>query len=612
MNRPCLRSLSLPGLVVALWLSGCSDDDEKRSTDESHSDVEHSGSGGSSSDAGAPSESENTETSPETSETKDASTPSADAGNADGADRADGQGECGTGSFDSTYAAIQSVIFEKGGCANDMCHGAKASGGLDLRAGASYDSLIEVKSKNSAMFRVMPGVPTESFLFQKLRAATEPGSVQVEGSPMPSGAPPLSADHLHALRRWIEAGAPREGSVGSSITGRSDELANLLGSCLPDETPIAIKALEQPAADEGVQIAMAPFPLSANKEVDVCFAQYYDLSKVVPPEYQDAERGVMFVNGQRTRQDPHSHHLVVRHSGFGPESVNDPAFGDWTCRGGDSDGAGCDPLKLDGCGKGLCASELQHKAACIGFGPEADTADLLKGGVASAQTAQYYRAPREGVYETIPIRGILYMNSHAFNLTSKPTELHAWINLFYAKDRQNPIRTLAITKEISIAAGLAPFTQETYCADWVAPENSEVYTLGSHTHKRGRNFTVDMPDGTRIYTSANYADPVEKMFDPPLHFTSSDPKERTLKYCADFNNGIKEDGTPDLDLVTRLSTMPDRTTCSPVACTSGKVGAACAGASDNAACDVEAGDGSGTCDACTITAGQTTENEMFV
>lgn len=58
--------------------------------------------------------------------------------------------------------------------------------------------------------------------------------------------------------------------------------------------------------------------------------------------------------------------------------------------------------------------------------------------------------------------------------------------------------------------------------------------------------------------------------------------------------------------------MPDSTTCAPVACVAGKIGAACQGGSDSAACDSAAGAGDGWCDACPINAGQTTEDEMFV
>jgi hypothetical protein len=81
---------------------------------------------------------------------------------------------------------------------------------------------------------------------------------------------------------------------------------------------------------------------------------------------------------------------------------------------------------------------------------------------------------------------------------------------------------------------------------------------------------------------------------------------------ADYNNGVLEDGSPDPRVVTRLSTMPARTTCRPVACVAGKIGEPCNGADDDAACDSSAGAGDGCCDPCPITAGVTTENEMFV
>jgi hypothetical protein len=595
MNSRNCQPLWLGAAILTLALAGCSSEDDSdaptkpaktKATKASNATESKSQAG-----AAAP-------------ETAGAAAPTTNTTNTTNTDDAD----CADRKFDSTFAAIQKVIFEGHSCTNDMCHGAATMGGLDLRPDVAYKNLIEVKSTLGTNLRVMPGVPGESFLFNKLRAATEPDSVKVEGSSMPSGAAPLSAEHLEAVRRWIETGAPKEGSVGDSITGQSDKIAKLLGSCLPTATPLAITPLSPPEPNEGVQLAMAPVPLPAATEIDVCFAQYYDLSNVVPKEFQDPESGVFFVDGQRLRQDPQSHHLLLLDPKLGSESVNDPSLGAWKCRGGDVEGTTCDPLKSAGCGAGQCASEVQNKAACINFGPANSETLAGQGRVAGAQTAQYYQAPREGVYTTFPLRGLLYWNSHSFNLTTSDATLHAWINMSFAKDRTYKLETLAITKNIAMAAGTPPFTSKVYCADWVAPQNSRMYTLSSHTHKRGRNFTVDL-DGERIYQSARYTDPVEKMFDPPLAFDSADESKRTLKYCAEFNNGVTQDGEPDLDLVTRLSTMPDRTTCKPVACVGGKIGSPCG---DNGACDSSAGASDGWCDACAITAGQTTENEMFV
>ena len=105
---------------------------------------------------------------------------------------------------------------------------------------------------------------------------------------------------------------------------------------------------------------------------------------------------------------------------------------------------------------------------------------------------------------------------------------------------------------------------------------------------------------------------MDQEYDPPLAFDSPDPAQRTLRYCATYNNGVDGDGAPDPSTVTRASQMPDRARCTPVACTAGKVGAACSGAADDASCDSSPGAGDGDCDACPITAGVTTENEMFI
>ena len=520
-----------------------------------------------------------------------------------------GEERCAGGEFEGTFDAIQEVIFERRGCTADACHGEARSGGLDLRRGASYANLVEVPSRASSWLRIMPGEPSESFLYQKVAAAAAPGSFEIAGSPMPVGLDPLGEGELEVLRTWIEAGAPETGSVGDSVEGSSDYLAGLLDVCLPPATPIQIAPLAPPAAEEGVQLRMPPYVVPAASEVEVCFAQYYDLSEVVPARFQDAERGVFFVNGSRLRQDPHSHHLVIDHSGLGAESVSHPSFGAWTCRDGPRLGQPCDPLDPLACGEGLCASEVRDSIACIGYGPPEGSVNVAGGGIGGAQTAQQYEPPRDGVYAELPLSGILYWNSHAFNLTDEDLTLHAWQNYFYADDLRFEEVVFIDLSELYAQAGQPPFTIRRYCGTHVVPRGSLLLSLSSHMHKRGRNFTVDLPDGTRIYESFSYSDPVDQRFDPPLRFDQADPAARTLVFCAEFNNGIAEDGGPDPRLVTRRSRMPDRTDCRPVSCVAGRVAEPCANDAD---CDSAPGAGDGLCDACPITAGPTTENEMFV
>jgi len=522
-----------------------------------------------------------------------------------------GEAQCAD-SFDSTFAAIQTVVFERQGCTQAVCHGSALSGGLDLRREAAYASLLAVDALGSDLPRIQPGEPGESYLYLKLQAATQPGSVAVAGSPMPSGLPPLSAEHLEAVRLWIEKGAPQTGSIGGDIDGKSDVVADLLGACLPPATPITIEALPPPSSEEGIQLRMPGYALPATKEREVCVASYYDFSDQVPERFQDRERGVFFINGTRLRQDPQSHHLVVDHAGIGAELVSDPSFGDWLCRGGERDGQACDPLDQQSCGSAVCGSVVRDTVTCVGFGPAESSPLTGVGGIAGAQTAQQLVPPRDGIYTVFPIRGLIYWNSHAFNLTAEEHLMHAWLNLSYTTDLRMERIAVPITDHIYIQSGQAPFTTERYCAKYVAPHGARLLSLSSHTHKRGRDFTVSLPDGTQIYQSFVYSDPVDRDYDPPLEFDSGDPAERTLEYCATFNNGVHDDGSPDVGLVTRLSTMPDRASCRPVACATGRVAAPCAGKDDDATCDSSPGAGDGSCDACPITAGVTTENEMFV
>src|SRR5262249_56277844 len=115
-----------------------------------------------------------------------------------------------------------------------------------------------------------------SYLWLKLAAGTNPGSVQISGSPMPNGLPPLSADELERVRGWLYAGAPRT----ETVIGTQE----LLDACLPDPEPIVIKPLDPPAPGEGVQFVLPEWTLPAHSEHENCFATYYDLTERVPAQ----------------------------------------------------------------------------------------------------------------------------------------------------------------------------------------------------------------------------------------------------------------------------------------------------------------------------------------
>ncbi|HMI88708.1 MAG TPA: hypothetical protein VK550_31735 [Polyangiaceae bacterium] len=521
-----------------------------------------------------------------------------------------GDGAC-SASFDSTYAAIQTVIFQKRGCTQDACHGSQAQGQLDLRPEVAYQNLIDVPAVGSSMKRVDPGLPSRSYLYQKLQAALYPERSEISGSPMPNGGS-LTSDELTAMHLWIEGGAPKDGSVLDDGHHGGQSLSGLLNACLPPGAPVTIKPLDPPAAEQGIQFEMPPYPLAARTEKEVCFAGYYDFTDRVPARFKDDQKGVFFANGLQMRQDPQSHHLVIMHTGLGPDYVHDPSFGTWRCQGGARQGDECEPTDIAFCGEGMCASESKASTACIGYGPKEAAVDASGGGIGAAMAPQTYFPPRDGVYRQIPLRGILYYNSHAFNLTGEDHQMHGRLNVLYTSDLRNEEVFVAVSAHVFAATGIAPFTKSPVCADYVVPLGASMIRLTSHTHKRGERFWVTLPNGDEIYESLVYSDPLYKQFEPGMLFDSADATQRTLHYCATYNNGVRADGTPDVNVVTRASTMPAQTSCSPIACVRGKTAQPCAGASDNASCDSSPGAGDGWCDACAIASGVTSENEMFI
>ncbi len=623
-----------------------------------------------------------------------------------GAARAGDNGECTGGeSYNSTFDAVQHLIFDRRSCSTDICHGASQSGGLDLRAGSAYDSLYDVPSQGSTLRRVHPGDRARSYLYAKLAAATFPDSVEISGAPMPNGLPPLTVDELELVRLWIINGAPRSGT----INGTED----LVDGCLPEPEPIVIEPLEPPDPQEGVQFVMPAWPLSAQNEDEVCFATYYDMSGKIPEAFLSPDGRSFRFNVMELRQDPQSHHLLVHYPVNGELDPNDPAFGEWSCGGGPNDGQSCDPKNLTACGEdGICRTAVSSGPACIGWSAPSSARWTQIGG---AQQAIARLPFTDGVYAEFPIRGVLRWNSHAFNLTNTDTSINGRLNYTFAQTQNSLVRRIFNSNDI-FKSNAAPFTTQEVCSTHRLPRGSRLFNLTSHTHRRGKLFRVwtgdytcdggandgepcspDSPDdvpaicasarcrdyrlvhvgdcdgnqvvkvnevitGVRIalgestvdacpnldvdtstavevnelilavatalegeprqidrdsassliYTSFQYDDPVYAEYDPPLAIDSDTRADRAMTFCSVYNNGVEGDGTPNVETVTRRSQTPPNSfgPCNAIACVNdGMVGESCRSDAD---CDSAPGAGDGFCDACRITGGVSTENEMFI
>lgn len=390
--------------------------------------------------------------------------------------------ECGEASPTSTYELIQTAIFERRGCAESICHGSAAAGGLDLRAGVSYDALVDAPAQSvSRMLRVAPGDKSRSLLWLNLAAKTYPDQYRSPLRPMPlDPVPALTPEELELIRIWLEGGAPESGVVPGS---------EMFDPCLPAPEPIPIKPLPPPAPGTGVQIKMPVWTLQPRSEREVCFASYYDITDQVPPQFRGPDGTTMRYKRNDVRQDNLSHHLIVSlYEGTAPPSH--PEWGAWSCAGGARSGEPCDPTDLDACGEdGQCATAPKNTIACIGFGPADAGIGLMSAGFSGTQeTASSFEfAP--GVYREIPLKGMILWNSHAFNLSDKPGKLEAWLNFEFAPPEEQiaPVFQIFNAEEI-FAMSAPPFSTDEICHIQVMPPRAQLFELSSHMHERGKRW----------------------------------------------------------------------------------------------------------------------------
>jgi hypothetical protein len=613
-------------------------------------------------------------------------------------------------SFDSTFAMIETIVFERHGCTSATCHNAvDRAGELDLTRGAAYDNLIDQPPRSvpaelhPGLARVVPGFKGRSLLWLNVAAAALPELWQAPLRAMPlGGLPPLTSDELALIQEWIENGASRDGVVPGT--------AELFDACLPPAEPLTVKPLPPPPAGLGVQLRAPHQVLPPTSEREVCFVSYYDLTDQVPEEFRGADGTTFRYKRIDARQDPLSHHgVVIVYKGSTP--ITDPIWGAFACRGGARDGEACAPTAAGACGAdGVCASPPTASVACIGFGP--GNADIGTGETSlfNSMSAAATGGGQDGVYQEAPLRGILVWNSHAFNINDEPAGLDMWINFEFAapEAQQRPLQRFVDISAI-FKMNAPAFGATEVCNHHVMPARSQLLELASHTHKRGKRFRVfagdfacqggpnngqpcspygpdpDLPvadpcagapceskqpprvgdcngdlvvsvdelvvgvnialdnagatacvrfdgdesggvtveelvaavqaaispsmrdaDASLLYTSLTYADPLILSFDPPNRFGGphATTAERTLTYCAMYDNGF----THPEEVKRRSLTPTNGIPCTPTHCVEGAVGQPC---TRDSQCNTPGAD-DGFCDACPVSFGVTTDDEMFV
>lgn len=385
-------------------------------------------------------------------------------------------------------------------------------------------------------------------------------------------------------------------------------------------------------------------------------------------------------NRQTLIQDPQSHHSIMHvYSGVG--EVTDPGWTKvidydtntelpnegWTYKFSDpstpGQGETCDPLDIDPA-TGVnpsCSGSAQETVACLGFGPP-DFTNLFSVIGVDGNAPQFLVSTEvtldlpffEGVYDVLPMKGMMIFNSHAFNLTDGDSTMDQYLNIEFASAAEAQYPTIEIFDASSIfAQDVPPFETTDVCRTFTAPKGAHIARLSSHTHRFGTLWRTWMPpnepcqpecvDGPiaplfcvdesiipvcggpredlTVYNSTEYADPQQLRFDPPMVIDGDTIADRTFYYCAHYDNG----SGPTSPAVKLQSTSPnpplgnlglslgggpcemDEVKCANAGPMRGEL---CGG--DDSLCDSAPGAGDGSCDACNVKGGVTTEDEMFI
>lgn len=342
--------------------------------------------------------------------------------------------------------------------------------GLVLEKSVAFNNLVNVipknqNARNDGMLLVKPFSSDLSLLFHKIHSNSDAHHNSDYGLPMPLGLELLSQGQVEFIRRWIEAGAPREGTVVDDI------------SLLDDTTlqPEDFEPLTPPAS--GIQINLEKFEVPPHFERE--FFVYKKLG--------NAED--IYVNRVEIKMRQNSHHFLMYD--FNDEITTKPA--------------------LD------VVRDIRNANGSMNY--QNMFPMLYHVYVAGAQTPYMdYQFP-EGVALKFPAGAALDFNAHYVNKQDVPIEGEVNVNL-----HTMPVASVKkIAKTLNLGNtnfSLPPKQKTTISKTYTADIKTYVFTLTSHTHQLGEKFIIKITGGTRhgeiVYTNTDWHHPSIANFSNPI------------------------------------------------------------------------------------------------
>lgn len=389
-----------------------------------------------------------------------------------------------TSSFDLIQQKILTPTCATSGCHLSEKDATYAQHGLVLAAGVAYQNLVGVDPKNSdakadGLMRVKAFASVESLLYHKLIPTASHHSGKQYGNPMPLGGALLADGQIEYIRRWIDAGAPKTGTVADA-TLLSDKTV----------TPTVYEALAVPAAGTGFQVAIPTFDIQPNVEREL-------FTRRIVGNTQD-----VYVNRYETKMRSGSHHFVAydfRNKTFLP-NLND-------------------------------IRDLHNPDNSLNI----TTALTMSNHVYLAGSqAQYqnYVFP-EGVALLIPAGASLDLNSHFVNKTTTIMKGEAQLNL-YTVDKSKVTQVVQTLDLNNTNLAIPANSRITLTKSFTFNKPRKVLTLTSHMHKLGEKFVIRLFGGDRngevVYTSTDWEHPDIVTFKTPISLQKGEGLTSEITY----------------------------------------------------------------------------------
>ena len=397
----------------------------------------------------------------------------------------------------ASFSLMQQKILTPS-CATAGCHASErdpsfAQHGLVLAEGVAYQNLVGVDPTNSAakadgLKRVKAFASLESLLYHKLNIAASHHSGKQYGNPMPLGGQRLSDGQIEFVRRWIESGAPRTGSVAD---------AKLL-----DDKTVSVATYEPlpvPSAGTGVQLSIAPFDIQPKFERELFTRKAVGNTQAI------------YVNRYAIKMRSGSHHFIAYN--FRDNAIL-PGLNDVRdLRNADNS---LNPLTL--------LSMPNHV--------------FLAGSQAQEQE---YTFP-EGAALLIPAGTSLDLNSHYVNKTDAVMKGEAQINLYTV----DPLSVTRVVKTLDLGNQNLPIpanSRVTLTKSFTFDKPRKVLTLTSHMHKLGERFVIKINGGPRngevVYTSTDWEHPDIITFKTPLDLQKGEGVTSEITYNNTTSKAVR-------------------------------------------------------------------------